>query len=180
MKFAKIGGVLALLMVQWGSSATIVYLDNLNLNAVTSGSAPNAHWILQFKAIPSAGVRRELTRRGVQVLEDVADSALIVSLRQSPDLAGLNIVWTGQLTAADRVAPGLETAAAFLVAFHSDVPKGDAEQLLEGFQILGARGLGSKHFLVAADRGRLPQLAAYDEVSYILPGDSLMAGGPRD
>jgi hypothetical protein len=45
----------------------------------------------------------------------------------------LNITWTGQLTAADRTAPGLETAAAFLVVFHGDVSKAEAERLMEGF-----------------------------------------------
>jgi hypothetical protein len=180
MKLAKIGAVLALLLVQWGSSATVVYLKNgldPNPDLVTAlrlGSGPNAHWILQFRDFPSEGVRGELVRRGVRVLEYVPESALIVSFsrlrgRQLPDLRGLNIIWTGQLTPADRTAPGLETAGAFLVVFHSDVPKADAERLLEGFQVLAA-GLPPNQFLVAADHARLPQLAARDEVSYILPG----------
>jgi hypothetical protein len=191
MKFAKIGGVLALLLVQWGSSATVAYLKHgldPNPDPVTAlpwGSGPSSHWILQFKDFPGAHVRDELTRRGVRVLEYVTDSALIVSFRRSPDgqspdgqlpdLKGLNITWTGQLTAADRTAPGLETAAAFVVVFHSDVPKADAERLLAGFQVLGA-GLLPNHFLVAADHARLPQLAGHDEVSYIAPGGMQMAG----
>jgi len=198
MKLAKIGAVLALLLVQWGSSATVVYLKNRtidgNPDAVTAlleGSGPSSHWILQFRDFPSADLRRELARRGVRVLEYVADSALIVSFRRSPghrspdgqlpDLKGLNIAWTGQLTAAARTAPGLETATAFLVVFHSDVPKADAERLLEGFRMMGAGPLpnhvgpaswpvDAPHYLVAADHARLPRLAAHDEVSYILPG----------
>jgi hypothetical protein len=181
MKLAKIGAVLALLLVQWGSSATVVYLKNramdANPDAVTAlpeGSGPSSHWILEFRGFRRADLRRELARRGVRVLEYVADSALIVSFdrspgRRSPDLTGLNITWTGQLTAADRTAPGLETAAAFLVVFHSDVAKADAERLLEGFRVMGAGPLPN-HFLVAADHARLPQLAAHDEVSCILPG----------
>jgi hypothetical protein len=185
MKFAKIGGVLALLLVQWGSSAPVAYRTNRtidrNLNPASAtpwGSGPNSHWILQFKDSPGADVRGELARRGVRVLEYVEDSALIVSFhrspgRQSPDLTGLNITWTGQLTAADRAAPGLETAPTFLVVFHSDVPKVDAERLLEGFEVhVGPASwpVDAPHYLVAADHARLPQLAARDEVSYILPG----------
>jgi hypothetical protein len=180
MKFAKIGGVLALLLVQWGSSATVAYLKHgldPNPDPVTAlpwGSGPSSHWIVQFKDFPGADLRGELARRGVRALEYVPDSALIVAFNQSPggqlpDLAGLDITWTGQLTPADRTAPGLETAAAFLVVFHSDVPKGDAERLLEGFRLLGV-GLLPNQFLVAADHARLPQLAEHDEVSYIVPG----------
>jgi hypothetical protein len=145
---------------------------------------------LQFKDFPGADVRRKLAQRGVRVLENVPDSALMVSFHQSPDLRGLNITWTGQLTAADRMAPGLETAPAFLVAFHSDVPKEDAERLLEGFRVMGAGPLpnhvgpaswpvDAPHYLVAADHARLPQLAALDEVSYIVPGGMQMAGSRR-
>jgi hypothetical protein len=199
MKFAKIGGVLALLLVQWGSGATVVYLKNgLDPNpdlatALPPGSGPISHWILQFKDFPGADLRRELARRGVRVLEYVPHSALIVSFcqsigRQSPDLRGLNIIWTGQLTAADRTAPGLETAPALLVVFHSDVAKADAERLLKGFQVMGAGMLpnhvgpaswpvNAPHYLVAADYARLPQLAADDDVSYILPGPRGSMGG---
>jgi hypothetical protein len=114
----------------------------------------------------------------VRVLEYLPDSALIVSFRQSPDLTGLSITWTGQLTGADRTAPGLESALAFQVVFHSDVPNADAERLLEGFHILGAPGLLPSHFLVAADQVRLPQLAAHDEVSYIVPSGIVSAEMP--
>jgi hypothetical protein len=140
---------------------------------------------LQFKDFPGADVRGELALRGVRVLEYVPDSALIVSFnqspgRRSPDLRGLNITWTGQLTPPDRTAPGLETAAAFLVVFHSDVPKADAERLLEGFQVMNAPGLLPNHFLVSANEARLPQLAARDEVSYIAPGDMQKAERRRN
>jgi hypothetical protein len=194
MKFVRIGGVLVLLLLQWGSSASAVRLKNpaiaANLaTAPPSGSGPSSHWIFQFKDFPDVAVRGELARRGVRVLEYVPDSALIVSFhqspdRQSPDLTGLNITWTGQLTPADRTAPGLVTAPAFLVVFHGDVPKADAERLLEGFQVMGAPGPPPNHFLVAADEARLPQLAARDEVSYIapvsvVPGSKQMAGRRR-
>jgi hypothetical protein len=188
MKFARIAGVLALSLLQWGSSASAVYLKNRTIDAnrnpaaaLPSGSGPSSHWILQFKDFPGADVRRKLAQRGVRVLEYVPDSALMVSFHQSPDgqlpdLRGLNITWTGQLTAADRMAPGLETAPAFLVAFHSDVPKADAERLLEGFQILVAPGLLPNRFLVANGPMRMQQLAAHDEVSYIVPGGTVPGG----
>jgi hypothetical protein len=174
MKFVRIGGVLVLLLLQWGSSASVVRLKSRAIAALAtaspSGSGPSSHWILQFKDFPGVDVPGELARRGVRVLEYVPDSALIVSFHQSPNLRGLNITWTGQLTPTDRTAPGLETAAAFLVVFHGDVAKADAARLLEGFQVMGAPGLAPNHFLVAADEARLARLAARDEVSYIAPG----------
>ena len=183
MKSVRIGGVLALLLLQWGSSASAVHLKNRAIDAnpkpavpLPSGGGPSSHWILQFKDFPTADTRRKLAQRGVRVLEYLPDSALIVSFRQSPDLTGLSITWTGQLTAAARTAPGLETAPVFRVVFHGDVPKADAERLLEGFQILGAPGLLPNHFLVAADQVRLPQLAAHDEVSYIFPSSIVPSG----
>jgi hypothetical protein len=183
MKSVRIGGVLALLLLQWGSSASAVHLENRAIDPnpnpgmpLPSGSGRSSHWILQFKDFPSADVRRKLAERGVRVLEYLPDSALIVSFRQSPDLTGLSITWTGQLTAADRTAPGLETAPVFRVVFHGDVPKADAERLLEDFQILGAPGLLPNHFLVAADQVRLAQLAAHDEVSYIVPNNTVPRG----
>lgn len=165
MKFANIAAVLGLLLFQLGSSAGVIDRDN----PLSSSAVPASHWILQFKEFPGAGVRRELARRGIRVLDYVPDSALIVSFHQFPDLSGLNISWTGQLTPADRTAPGLETAPAFLVAFHGDVLRAQAESLLSGFQILPASGLLPHHFLVVANLRRLPELAAHDRVSYILP-----------
>jgi hypothetical protein len=165
MKFANTAAVLGLLLFQLGSSAGVLHSDN----PLLSSGVPASHWILQFKEFPGAGVRRELARRGIRVLEYVPESALIVSFHQSPDLTGLNISWTGQLTPADRTAPGLGTAPAFLVAFHGDVLRAEAESLLGGFQILPAPGLPPNQFLVAANLRRLPELATLDRVSYIRP-----------
>jgi hypothetical protein len=67
------------------------------------------------------------------------------------------------------------------VVFHSDVPKGDAERLLEGFQVHAgpaSRPVDAPHYLVSADHARLPWLAARDEVSYIVPGGIVPGGMP--
>jgi len=77
------------------------------------------------------------------------------------------------LTAADRTAPGLKTAPAFLVAFHGDVLRTEAKSLLGGFQILPASGLLPNHFLVATNLSRLLGPAALERVSYILPAPRL-------
>jgi hypothetical protein len=152
---------LAALMTQLSSHAFIL--------APPLSELRNAHWILQFRNFPGPAVRRQLARRGIRVLEYVPDSALLASFRGTPDLAGLDIAGTGQLTPADRTVPGLEKSATFLVVFHCDVARKDAQSLLAGFQVLDSPGLPANQFLIAADLIKLPRLAALDEVSYIRP-----------
>jgi hypothetical protein len=174
MKSLRIALLVALLLQLSGEASDVYltrYAESARGAALASNGGPNSHWILQFKDFPQAAQRRELARRGVRVLEDVADSALLASVPESTDLRGLEIIWTGRLTPAARTAPGLEAAAAYLVVFHADVPRRNIRRSLAGFRILKAPNLEPNRVLVAADLTRLPRLAARDQVSYILPGD---------
>ena len=129
------------------------------------------HWILQFAAFPGPALRTQLAERGAAVLDYVPDAGLMVSFSTPPDLSGLGAIWAGQLAAQDRLGAGLDRARAFLVVFHGDVPGKTAVIALRRFQQLGRNGLLPGHYLVAANHAALAELAARDEVAFIMPGD---------
>jgi len=140
-----------------------------------------AHYILQFGAYPGPEIRRELARRGVRVLGYVPDSALMVSSDPSADLRGLGAIWAGSLETRDKLSPRLATAPApaYLVVFYPDVDMDGARALAlqHGFGVLENSSLLPGHLVVAGGPGRLEELAASDEVSYILPASADLAAG---
>jgi Matrixin len=185
---AKLGrvAILVLFLLRIGSGAAGIHLKNRTIPSNGSSyiaglplaSVPGEHWILQFSAFPDAAIRSQLTRRGARILSYVPDAALMVSFSRTPDLAGLGVVWAGQLQPQDRQGAGLDRARAFLVIFHGDVTPGRADALLENFQNLDAPGLPN-HYLVAANHRALPALAERDEVAFIMPADMDMGSHRR-
>ena len=141
--------------------------------------AGRAHYIVQFGAYPGAEIRRELERRGVRVLGYVPESALMVSAGARADLRGLGAVWAGAMEARDKLSPRLAPGPAYLVEFHPDVDMGLARALAvqHGFAVVRNRGLLPGHLVVTGDSALLEELAANDEVSYILPASAAMAAG---
>lgn len=137
------------------------------------------HYILQFAAYPAAELRRELERRGITLLAYVPESALMVSSGPGADLRGLGAVWAGSLAASDKLSPALAAAPAYLVEFFPDVDSGIARALLaeHGFSVLENRSLLPGHLLAKGGPGGLAELAAHDEVSYILPASAQLAAG---
>src|SRR5262249_32795251 len=129
------------------------------------------HWILQFPSFPDAATRAELVRRGGRILEYVPDAALMVSFSAPPDLAGLHVIWAGQLNAQDPLGARLDRARAFLVVSHRDVSATGAAELLGDFQRLDGSRLLPNHYLVAANHRALPNLAAHDEVAFVMPAE---------
>ena len=140
-----------------------------------------AHYILQFSAYPGPEIRRELERRGVRVLGYVPDSALMVSSDPAADLRGLGAIWAGSLETRDKLSPRLSTAPApaYLVVFFPDVDMAGARSLAlqHGFGVLENSSLLPGQLVVAGGPGRLEELAASDEVSYILPASADLAAG---
>jgi hypothetical protein len=140
-----------------------------------------AHYILQFGAYPGPEIRRELARRGVRVLGYVPDSALMVSSDPAANLRGLGAIWAGSLETRDKLSPRLATAPApaYLVVFYPDVDMDGARALAlqHGFGVLENSSLLPGHLVVAGGPSRLEELAASDEVSYILPASADLAAG---
>ena len=138
-----------------------------------------AHYILQFSAYPGPEIRRELERRGVSVLGYVPDSALMVSSRPEADLRSLGAIWAGSMETPDKLSPRLAVAPApaFLVEFYPDVDMGLARALAlqHGFAVIENRSLLPGHLVVTGRLDRLEELAASDEVSYILPASAALA-----
>jgi hypothetical protein len=146
---------------------------------VAAPPAGRTHYIVQFGAFPGAELRRELERRGVKVLGYVPESALMVSSGARADLRGLGAVWAGAMEVSDKLSPHLATAPAYLVEFHPDVDMGLARALVvqHGFQVVQNKGLLPGHLVALGGAGRIEELAAHDEVSYILPASAAMAAG---
>ena len=143
--------------------------------------APRSHYILQFGAYPGPEIRQELERRGVSVLAYVPDSALMVSSGPGAELRGLGATWAGSLETPDKLSPRLAAgpAPAFLVEFFPDVDMGTARALVlqNGFAPVENRGLLPGHLVVKGDLNRLAELAANDEVAFILPASADLAAG---
>jgi hypothetical protein len=141
------------------------------------------HYLLQFGRNPGPEVHAELLRRGIRVLGSLPESALLASSPNAPDLEGLEVTWAGPLAPADKLSRELfrSRPAAYLVIFHSDVSNLDAHTMIErqGLPILDHPDLLPGHVLVIASHRRLQDLAALDEVAYILPASPDLVAGNR-
>jgi hypothetical protein len=149
--------------------------------AVGGQGTGRVHYMLQFGAYPGPEIVWELQRRGVRVLGYVPDSALMVSSGGAADLGDLGAVWAGALETRDKLSPRLSTAAApaYLVEFYPDVDMGGARALAveHGFAAVENASLLPGQLVLTGSADRLEELAASDEVSYILPASAGLAAG---
>ena len=148
--------------------------------ARTGAPSQPGHYLLQFAAFPGPEILQELERRGVMVMGYVPESSLMVSSGPRADLRGLGAVWAGAMETRDKLSPRLGASApAYLVEFYPDVDMGLARALAlqHGFAVVGATGLLPGHLVVTGALERLEELAASDEVSYILPASAELAAG---
>lgn len=178
--------ILGTVLFQIESGASVIHLKNRTIPgggrreiATLPLAGAGQHWILQFPSFPDGAIRAELMRRGARILDYVPDAALMVAFSRTPDLAGLHVVWAGQLEPRDRLGAGLDGARAFLVILHRDVEPARAAELLRPFQMLEAPGLLPNHYLVAANYAALPALTERDEVAFIMRADTDMGARRR-
>jgi hypothetical protein len=141
------------------------------------------HYLLQFPSYPGPQVREQLARRGIRVVQYVPDNTLMVLAGRGLNLEGLGASWAGELEAEDKISPVLATHAsnAFLVILYPDVDMGTARAVaqLEGFEVLENPDLLPAQLLVIGAYTAIWGLAAWDEVSYIMPASTdLLAGNP--
>ncbi|HXA48700.1 MAG TPA: matrixin family metalloprotease [Candidatus Acidoferrum sp.] len=160
--------------------------QGIHLKAAPGGQrAPSRirgrHIIIQFSAYPDQSVRDNLTRRGIHVLQYVPDNALMVTASPAADLSGLNLVWSGSLEVSDKISPVLaeQVSGAVLAIFHSDVTAQRARQIArsEGFDVLNNPGLLAHQLVLSGPLGRLENLAAFDDVAYLMPASPDLAAG---
>lgn len=166
--------------------ATCVYAQEINLKArpggrVVPGRTRGTHVILQFSGFPGPAVRDDLARRGLRVLEYVPDNGLMVSASPTADFSGLDVTWAGSLSVSDKISPVLagQVSGAVLAVFHQDVAAERARQIAgaEGFEVLANPGLLPHQLVLSGPLAHLEMLAAFDEVSYLLPASPDLTAG---
>jgi len=81
----------------------------IHLKAGPAGGRPSrtlplrghaTHFLLRFPSEPGPGVRGELERRGMRVLQYVPDAALMVASAAAPDVEGLGVLSASPLEAS--------------------------------------------------------------------------------
>jgi hypothetical protein len=139
-----------------------------------------SHRMVQFDHLPSVDDLSALMEGGQTVVAMVPDDAVMV---YGPPLYGYA---TAELEPGDKisleyagmVAQG-EGPVEALVEFHGDVPRSQQDLVAraEGLTFVRPDVLRPEHILVSLSAGQMELLAARDEVAYILPADSGLAGG---
>ncbi len=146
------------------------------------------HLILQFDQQPTPATIAELKNRGINVLADVPENGLLVSLSGTVSVAGLNVHNQISIPARDKISPmvgatGPQIAAGyFLVEFQPDVDMNQARTMIlnAGISLKENPDLQSHELMVQVSgqpvRAVLP-LAQLDAVSYIFPASTDLASG---
>jgi hypothetical protein len=181
----KICAFLALLLfaaAAWGEGILYLKSGPVHTPAAARPLAPG-HFIVQFSSFPTEAIRAALAERGLRALGYVPDFGLMISASRVPDLNGLGVVWAGALAPSDKLSPALETGPrnAFLVEMQPDVSAQAARELLRarGFLILNPPGILPSDYVVVGSYRAIVELAASDEVAYILPpSEALLSGQP--
>jgi hypothetical protein len=183
MKLFRTTVTATLLAASFAWAQTGLHLKSRPLSRPNIATRRGLHYVLQFSSYPGQDLRDELNRRGVRVLQYVPDNALMVSSAASADLSGIDILWSGSLEASDKISPALgdQIAGAVLAVFHPDIELARAREIARslGFDIIANNGLLPNQLVLAGPIDRLPALAAFDEISYLLPASpDLSAGVP--
>jgi hypothetical protein len=152
------------------------------IEAQGSKIAGKGHLLIQFDRTPTPQHILALTARGVNVLADVPENGVLVSVEGPVRLGGLGVRYAAPIAATDKVSPlaALNTNGHLLVEFYSDVNLNDARaQLLNaGARLSDNPDLGPHVLMI--ETSSLPLisgLAELDEVSYIFPASDDLAQG---
>src|SRR5205085_9538463 len=98
---------------------------------------------------------------------------LLVVVPDDVDLSDLELATATRLDPANKIAPDALSmdgdSGYFLVEFHPDVARADAEGIVResGFQVRENPDLAPDHVLVEGSPAALAALANWDEVAYI-------------
>src|ERR1041384_6016216 len=116
------------------------------------------HMILQFNGAPSGDTVPSLKSRGITVLQDVPDNAVLVLMNQTAQLDDLDVRYAAPLDPVEKISPLITTADRstqreyFLVEFHPDVEPYAARRLLlsSKVEMLENPDLARNQFLIHA------------------------------
>ena len=182
MKVARIVGIAILTAAAWAQPALRFKArqEPRRQQGIRMAARAGTHFILQFRRYPDAGIRAEIQRRGMRLLEYVPDNALLVAAF-APRLEGLDLVWAGPPAIDDKISPQLDrqSAGSLLVEFHGDVTPERARTVVSelGFDVIENAGLMGGQLVISGPLVRLEALAVTDEVKYILPAAPELAAG---
>jgi hypothetical protein len=152
------------------------------------------HMLLQFDAPPSAGDVEELRSRGISVLADVPNNALLVSLSDRVNLRGLGVHFKTSLLPTDKLSPLISRNVSanavsggaisyYLVEFHPDVDMNAARSLLlmASVEISDNPDLQPHQLMIAvpaaAALNTLRIISSLDEIGYIFPASADLVNG---
>ncbi len=137
------------------------------------------HLIVQFAAQPSTAVVAELKNRGIAVLQDVPENALLVFVNQPVSAAGLGAQAVMSIDPADKISPMVTAGGYVLVEFHPDVDMNKARAIVlgEGVQLTENPDLNPHHLLVNTTQAQIAMLSRHDEVAYIFPASPALING---
>jgi hypothetical protein len=140
------------------------------------------HLLLQFATQPSAETVAELTRRGVDVWQDVPEKGLLVTVGSRVSVQDLGVVYAAPIEPQDKISPivGKSTNGFLLVEFHPDVDSNTARGLIlsRGIEFLENPDLQIHHLMIRSDSSAsLTRMAQLDEVAYIFPASDALARG---
>lgn len=191
MRILWAAGLMPILLAQAVYSQGIIRLKTGNISPAPAESpvrretAPGTalHYLVLFNSYPDAGVRAALARRRIRVLAYVPDNALMVSGNAPLDLVGLDVAWSGPLDPKAKISPVLtnQPAGAYLVIFQPDSALANDWAFLDnkGFTVIQNPDLLPAQLLVTGPASGLVNLAASDDVAYILPASvDLQSGAP--
>jgi hypothetical protein len=144
------------------------------------------HFVIEFDQPPNPEQIANLTSRGIVVLQDVPDNALLVYLStQTVDLSGLGIHATAPLPPDVKVSALTPNFGDYLVIeFHPDVALSTARAIVlqMGLELHENPDLGAHRLLIrrqvrlrASDPVR--RLSGMDEVAYIFPASQELING---
>jgi hypothetical protein len=164
------------------------HIDSRGAGGVAEIQSPlqtgRGHLLLQFDGQPTAEQIAQLKRRGVNVLQDVPENGLLVSLDRRVRIGDLNIHYAAPIDPADKISP-LNTLMNdaneyFLAEFHPDVDSNHARALLisVGIEVRDNPDLNPHHVMIhATDSDTIATIAALDQVAYVFPAsDELVRG----
>jgi hypothetical protein len=141
------------------------------------------HLLVQFDIQPSPDTIASLKRRGIDVLQDVPENGLLISLGRRINVEDLGLRFVAAIDPADKISPLTASGGGegfYLVEFHPDVDINSARGLLVslGVELREHPDLNPHHLMIqASDSDTLAAIAALDAVAYIFPASSDLING---
>lgn len=146
----------------------------------------SGHFVVEFDQPPTPQKLAELVERGVTVLQDVPDNAVLVYVGiTSVDLGGLGIISAGPLPAGAKVSVlTLDFGDYIVIEFHPDVSMNTARGIVlqMGLELhenpdIGPHRLLARQWMRSRASDPVRRLSGLDEVAYVFPASQELING---